>query len=173
MNYAKKVTKKISNRANKFEQSEEDKNIFEDEINELQKLAAANMARAEVAASMAHADLAARRAVKLGMETMQEDAVHELVKNRKSNKDESEEQSESSEDSGDHKLPPVHIVVRPEVAKKSAIEEDDGDDDDWRKMNSNLEMMPHQMQPSLLLYLKWMRPLLLMTSMKKVCHRIL
>jgi hypothetical protein len=130
MNYAKKVTKKISNHANKFEQSEEDKNIFEDEINELQKLAAANMARAEVAASMAHADLAARRAVKLGMETMQEDAVHELVKNGKSNKDESEEQSESSEDSGDQKLPPVHIVFRPEVAKKSVIEEDDGDDDD-------------------------------------------
>jgi hypothetical protein len=130
MNYAKKVTKKISNCANKFEQSKEDKNIFEDEINELQKLAAASMARAEVAASMAHADLAARRAVKLGMETMQEDAVHELVKNRKSNKDESEEQSESSEDSGDRKLPPVHIVFHPEVAKKSVIEEDHGDDDD-------------------------------------------
>jgi hypothetical protein len=130
MNYAKKVTKKISNCANKFEQSKEDKNIFEDEINELQMLAAANMARAEVAANMAHADLAARRAVKVGMETMQEDAVHELVKNRKSNKDESEEQSESSEDSGDCKLPPVHIVVHPEVAKKSAIEEDHGDDDD-------------------------------------------
>lgn len=130
MNYAKKVTKKISNRANKFEQSEEDKNIFEDEINELQKLAAANMARAEVAASMAHADLAARRAVKLGMEALQEDAVHELVKNGKSKKDESEEQSEHSEDSGDHKLPPVHIAFRPEVAKKSVIEEDDGDDDD-------------------------------------------
>jgi hypothetical protein len=130
MNYAKKVTKKISNRANKFEKSEEDKNIFEDEINELQKLAAANMACAEVAASMAHADLAARQAVKLGMETMQEDAVHELDKNGKSNKDESEEQSESSEDSGDCKLPPVHIVFCPEVAKKSVIEEDDGDDDD-------------------------------------------
>jgi hypothetical protein len=52
------------------------------------------------------------------METMQEDAVHELVKNGKSNKDESEEQSESSEDSGDQKLPPVYIVVHPEVAKK-------------------------------------------------------
>jgi vacuolar-type H+-ATPase subunit I/STV1 len=144
MNYAKKVTKKISNHANKFEQSKEDKNIFEDEINELQKLAAANMARAEVAASMAHADMAARWADKLGMETMQEDAVHELVKNRKSNKDESEEQSESSEDSGDYKLPPVHIVFRPEVAKKSLIEEDDGDDDDleenefkfWRRCHT-------------------------------------
>jgi hypothetical protein len=129
MNCAKKVTKKISNRANKFEQSDEDKNIFEDEINELQKLEAANMAHAELATNMACADLAARWAVKVRMETMQEVAVHEFIKNRKSNTDESEEQSESSEDY-DCKLPPVNIVFHPEVAKKSVIEEDDGDDDD-------------------------------------------
>ncbi len=53
MNYAKKVTKKISDRATKFEQSNEDKNIFEDEIDELQKLAADNMALAELAAKWA------------------------------------------------------------------------------------------------------------------------
>jgi hypothetical protein len=172
MNYAKKVTKKISNCANKFEHSKEDKNIFEDEINELQKLAADNMAHAELVANMAHADLAARRAVKVRKETMQEDAVHELIKNRKSNKDESQEQSESSEDSGDCKLPPVNIVFCQEVAKKSVIEEDDGDDDDSEENEFEFgdDATPDATKPAVS---KMMRPLLLMTSMKKVCHWIL
>jgi hypothetical protein len=89
MNYAKKVTKKISDRATKFEQSEEDKNIFEDEIDELQKLAADNMALAELAAKWA-AD--ARR------ETMQQkEVVAELNSKTMLDVDESQQQSESPE----------------------------------------------------------------------------
>jgi hypothetical protein len=88
MNYAKKVTKKISDHATKFGQSEEDKNIF-DEIDELQKLAADNMALAELAAKQA-AD--ARR------QTMQQkEVVAELRRNTRLDVDESQQQSESPE----------------------------------------------------------------------------
>jgi hypothetical protein len=96
MNYAKKVTKKISDRATKFGQREEDKNIFEDEIDELQKLAADNMALAELAAKWA-AD--ARR------ETMQQkDVVAELTRETMSDVAESQQQSESPESSRDPSL---------------------------------------------------------------------
>jgi hypothetical protein len=89
MNYAKKVTKKISDHATKLEQSKEDKNIFEDEIDELQKLSADNMALAELAAKWA---AEARR------QTMQQtEVVAELSRNTMSDVDESQQQSESPE----------------------------------------------------------------------------
>jgi hypothetical protein len=96
MNYAKKVTKKISDRATKFGQSEEDKNIFEDEIDELQKLAADNMALAE---------LAAKRAADARRKTMQQkEVVGELNRNTMSDVAERQQQSESPESSRDPSL---------------------------------------------------------------------
>jgi hypothetical protein len=96
MNYAKKVTKKISDRATKFGRSEDNKNIFEDEIDELQKLAADNMALAE---------LAAKRAADARRKTMQQkEVVGELNRNTMSDVAERQQQSESPESSRDPSL---------------------------------------------------------------------
>ncbi len=132
MNCAKKVTKKISDCATKFEQNEEDKNIFEDEIDELQKLAADNMALAE---------LAAKWAAKARRETMQQkEVVAELSRNTMSDIAESQQQSQSPEASRDPSLADPHtprqtgqvITNIQEVGnemEKSGIEEDDDDNE--------------------------------------------
>jgi hypothetical protein len=145
MNYAKKVTKKISDRATKFEQSNEDKNIFEDEIDELQKLAADNMALAELAAKWA-AD--ARR------QTMQQkEVVAELSRNTMSDVDESQQQSESPEASRDPSLadPNTPGRIAPAITNLQEVAKEMGKEDikKWhiasviqRRMKWNLKMSP-------------------------------
>ncbi len=115
-----------------IEQNEEDKNIFEDEFDELQKLAADNMALAE---------LAAKRAAKARRETMQQkEVVAELSRNTISDIAESQQQSQSPEASRDPSLADPNtprqtgqvITNIQEVGnqmEKSGFEEDDDDNE--------------------------------------------
>jgi hypothetical protein len=95
MHILERDDKKISDCAIKFGQSKEDKNIFEDEFDELQKLAADNMACAEHAAKWAAE--ARKNAMQEG--TQQAGVVAELTSTRRSDLAESQGQSESHESS--------------------------------------------------------------------------